>query len=175
MAKVLISDQYLEDIADSIRDRLSVSTTYTPAQMAAAISSFAEDANASANDILNGKTAYVGNQKITGNIESKTSANLMVSGPTLSVPAGYYATTASASVAAGSASTPATTITATPSISISESGKITASVSASKSITPDIIDGYITTGTSGTVSVAGSAEQQLATKAAATYNVSSAD
>lgn len=39
MAKVLVSDQYLTNIADSIRSKLGVETTYTPAQMAAAINS----------------------------------------------------------------------------------------------------------------------------------------
>ena len=37
MAKVLVSDQYLNDIADAIRTKLEVSTTYTPAHMASAI------------------------------------------------------------------------------------------------------------------------------------------
>ena len=37
MAKVLVSDQYLEDIADAIRGLRSTTATYTPAQMAAAI------------------------------------------------------------------------------------------------------------------------------------------
>lgn len=37
MAKVLISDQYLEDIADAIRELRGTNTTYTPAQMAPAI------------------------------------------------------------------------------------------------------------------------------------------
>ena len=38
MAKVLVSDQYLEDIADAIRNLNGASsTTYTPAQMAPAI------------------------------------------------------------------------------------------------------------------------------------------
>ena len=37
MAKVLISDQYLEDIAEAIREQNNTNNTYTPAQMAAAI------------------------------------------------------------------------------------------------------------------------------------------
>lgn len=37
MAKVLVSDQYLEDIADAIRELRSTTATYTPAQMAPAI------------------------------------------------------------------------------------------------------------------------------------------
>lgn len=39
MAKVLISDQYLGDIGDALRNKLSVATTYTPAEMAPAIMS----------------------------------------------------------------------------------------------------------------------------------------
>ena len=38
MAKVLVTDTYLEDIADAIRDKTSGSDTYTPSQMANAIS-----------------------------------------------------------------------------------------------------------------------------------------
>lgn len=37
MAKVIITEQYLSDIADAIREKLGVSDTYTPAQMAGAI------------------------------------------------------------------------------------------------------------------------------------------
>lgn len=37
MAKVLVTEQYLSDIADAIRAKLGVSDTYTPAQMAGAI------------------------------------------------------------------------------------------------------------------------------------------
>lgn len=37
MAKVIITEQYLSDIADAIRAKLGVSDTYTPAQMAGAI------------------------------------------------------------------------------------------------------------------------------------------
>jgi len=39
MAKVLVTEQYLSDIADAIRAKLGVSDTYTPAQMAGAIES----------------------------------------------------------------------------------------------------------------------------------------
>ena len=39
MPKVLVSDQYLTDIADAIRNKLEVNTTYTPAQMGPAIDS----------------------------------------------------------------------------------------------------------------------------------------
>lgn len=61
----------------------------------------------------------------------------------------------------GSASTPATSITANPTISVSASGLITASVSGSKSVTPSVSAGYVASGTAGTVSVSGSNTQQL--------------
>lgn len=68
---------------------------------------------------------------------------------------------ASASVAAGSATTPAISITANPSISVSSGGLITASVSASQSVTPTVSAGYVSSGTAGTVSVSGSNTSQL--------------
>lgn len=37
MANVLVEEQYLQDIADSIRDKNGSSDTYTPAQMSGAI------------------------------------------------------------------------------------------------------------------------------------------
>lgn len=68
----------------------------------------------------------------------------------------------------GSATTPATTITANPTISVSNSGLITASVSASQSVTPTVSAGYVSSGTAGTVSVSGSNTSQLTTQAAQT-------
>lgn len=69
----------------------------------------------------------------------------------------------------GSAATPATSITANPSISVSSGGLITATASASKSITPTVSAGYVSSGTAGTVSVSGSNTSQLPTQAATTY------
>ena len=108
-------------------------------------------------------STYVG----TG-VARKSSTDLTVSGATVSVPAGYYAEAGSKSITSGSASTPATTITANPSISINSSGLITAITSASKSITPTVSAGYVASGTAGTVSVSGSNTEQLTTQAAAT-------
>ena len=105
---------------------------------------------------------------ITGTIESKSSTDLTVSGATVTAPAGYYASNASKSVASGSAKTPATSITANPTISVDSSGLITAAASASKSVTPTVTAGYISSGTAGTVSVSGSNTSQLSTQAAKT-------
>ena len=68
----------------------------------------------------------------------------------------------------GSATTPATSITANPTISVSSGGLITASVSTSKSVTPTVSAGYVSSGTAGTVSVSGSNTSQLTTQAAQT-------
>ena len=75
-------------------------------------------------------------------------------------------------MANGSATTPATTITANPSISVDSSGLITATASASKSITPTVSAGYVNTGTAGTVTVSGSNTSQLTTQAAKTVTPS---
>ena len=68
----------------------------------------------------------------------------------------------------GSATTPTTSITANPSISVSNSGLITATASGSESITPSVTAGYVATGTAGTVTVSGSNTSQLSTQSGKT-------
>lgn len=94
------------------------------------------DANATAGDILSGKTAYVQGSKVTGSIPAKSSSDLTVSGATVSVPAGHYASQASKSVA--------TATQATPSVAIDGNGLITATATQTA--------GYVTAGSkSGTL------------------------
>lgn len=52
---------------------------------------------------------------------------------------------------------------------------ITATTSASQSVTPTVSAGYVSSGTAGTVTVSGSKTQQLTTKGATTYNTSTTD
>lgn len=68
----------------------------------------------------------------------------------------------------GSATTPATTITANPTISVSNTGAIIATVGKSQSVTPTVSAGYVSSGTAGTITVSGSNTYQLTTQAAQT-------
>lgn len=122
----------------------------------------------SGDKLLSGNTAYANGIKYTGTIVTKDSTNMVVNGATVTAPAGYYAESSSATVDIGSATTPATSITANPTISVSANGLITATVSGSKSVTPTVTEGYVTSGTAGTVSVSGSKTEQLTTKGTAT-------
>lgn len=56
------------------------------------------DADATAADMLNGKTAYVNASKVTGSIATKSSSDLAALYDTVTVPAGYYASNASKAI-----------------------------------------------------------------------------
>lgn len=129
-----------------------------------------------AGTMLSGTTALKNDgTDVTGDIASKTSSNMTVSGATVTAPAGYYASAASKSVASGSATTPATTITANPTVSVNSSGLITATVSKTQSVTPSVSAGYVSSGTAGTITVSGSGTSQLTTQAAQTIHPSTTD
>lgn len=97
-------------------------------------------------DLLSGKELINSEgEKVTGTIATKTASNLTASGATVTVPAGYYASQATKSVA--------TATQATPSVSIDSAGKITATATQTA--------GYVSAGTkTGT--------KQLTTQAAKT-------
>lgn len=94
------------------------------------------EATATANDILYGKTAYAGNTLVTGTIVTKTSNDLTASGATVTVPAGYYASQATKSVA--------TTTHPNPTASVNSS---TGVVTASHTQTAGYVSAGTTTGT----------------------------
>lgn len=83
-------------------------------------------------------------EKVTGNIQSKSSSDLTASGATVTAPAGYYASAASKSVTSGTAGTP----TATKSSVSNHSVSVTPSVTN----TTGYITGSTKTGTSVSVS-----------------------
>lgn len=68
----------------------------------------------------------------------------------------------------GSATTPATTITISPVITVNANGKIIVEASTSQNITPTVSAGYVSSGTAGRISVSGSSSTQLTTQAAKT-------
>lgn len=105
-------------------------------------------------------------------LTKRTSSSLTASGATVTAPAGYYPSDATKAISSGSARTPATTITANPTISIDSDGLITASVSGSKNITPTVTAGYVSSGTSGTVTVTGSATNQMTKRTSSDLTVS---
>lgn len=97
------------------------------------------------------------------------SSDLTVDGPTVTAPDGYYPNPASKTVQSGSVAVPNTSITANPSLSITQNtGRIEASVSKTQSVSPTVSEGYVTSGTSGTMSVSGSNHYDLPTQASAT-------
>ena len=108
-------------------------------------------------------SSYVGS-----GITRRDSTDLEESAGTVSVPSGYYSSSASKAVSSGSATTPTTSISVTPSISVGSDGLISVSASGSKSITPTVSAGYVSSGTAGTVSVSGSNTSQLSTQAGTT-------
>lgn len=119
------------------------------------------------------KVGAIPSNYVGSSVPQNDSTDLTVSGDTVTAPSGYYASSASASVASGSATTPTTTITANPSVSVNASGLVSSSVSASQSVTPIVSEGYVTSGTSGTVSVSGSNTLQLTTQSGSTITPTS--
>ena len=86
-----------------------------------------------------------------------------------------------AAIPVGKVRTPATTITANPTINVSSNGTITADVHTSQSITPNLVtEGYVDSyhpgsREAGTVTADGFATEQLSTQAAQTIHPSTSD
>lgn len=108
------------------------------------------DDSVSSSDLLEGVTAYdKSGEVVEGSIPIKTSEDLTVNGATVTVPAGYYESNTTKSVATASQ--------ATPSITIDSNGLVTATTTQSA--------GYVASGTK-------SATKQLTTQAAKTITPS---
>ena len=116
-----------------------------------------------AGKLLDGVTAYAGGVKYTGSIETKVAADMTASGATVTAPAGYYATSASKSIANGAATPPATISGTSASLT---PGSNTITLSKTISVTPVVSAGYISSGTADNSAV--SLTASVTTKAAAT-------
>lgn len=112
---------------------------------------------------------------VAGSIPTKTSTDLTASGKTVTIPSGYYGQQYTKDIVDGSATTPATTITANPAISVDASGLITATASQTQSVTPTVQAGYVASGTAGTITVYGSSTSQLTVQAAQTITPTTID
>lgn len=117
----------------------------------------------SASKLPQGVTAYANATKYTGTAAENESSDLTVSGATVTVPAGYYASQASKTVASGSATAPATISGTSASVS---TGTNTLTLSKTVSVTPSVTAGYVASGTAGNSAV--SLTASVTTKAAAT-------
>lgn len=134
-AAIIEKGQAVEDVLSSYPAAIKAIKTGTDTS----------DANAAEGDILSGKIAYGASGKLIGTIPSKGSGDLSASGANIIVPAGYYPSQVQKSVV--------TANQATPTISVSSGGLITASATQG--------EGYVAAGTkSGT--------KQLTTQAAKT-------
>lgn len=155
MADYLIQDTTLTAIADSIRAKTGKTSEIFVSDMVSEIDKIYPTLTnpGTASDLLSGKELIdQDGNVVTGTIPTKTSSDLTSSGATVTAPSGYYASSASKSVS--------TATQATPSISVSSSGLITASATQS--------EGYVSSGTK-------SATKQLTTKSAATITPGTAD
>lgn len=104
---------------------------------------------ATANNIISGYSAWVDGIEVKGNIESKTSADLIVNGKTITAPAGSYTEDVSASVAVGTVTSGSATITSLTKTYNSTSGKFDISGSANVSAPTVGAAGYVSS-TEGT-------------------------
>lgn len=120
MAKVLVSDQYLTNIANAIRAKNGTNNTYTPAQMATAINAIPSGGGTIINNqnktitptesqqTITADSGYTGLGTVTVNAVTASyvgsqvpqygSLDVETEGSIITVPAGYFATTAVTSV-----------------------------------------------------------------------------
>ena len=124
----------------------------------------------SGDKMLASYTAYADGTKYTGTIATKTGSDISASGDTVTVPAGYYASQQTKSIAAGSATAPASISGTSATVT---AGTNTLTLSKSISVTPTVSAGYVASGTSGSSDV--SLTASVTTKAATTITPTTSD
>ena len=105
-------------------------------------------------------------------VERRTSEDLLVTGSTVNVPAGYYAENEGKAIPDATHASPSS-LTVNPSLEVDyDTGTITATNSASADVSPIDDDGYATLAFTHRVNVSGNAATQLYTLGANTYTPS---
>lgn len=112
----------------------------------------------------------ISNTYIGSSVPQMSSADLTASGSTVTAPSGYYASSATKNISAGSATPPATISSTAATVS---TGTNTLTLTKTTSVTPSVTPGYISSGTAGNVNV--SLTGNVTTQAASTYYPSTAD
>ena len=127
----LVEKDTLSDIANQVRRISETNKMYTPSEMVNALSKYDPNGDGiilpdltnegTASDLLSGKQLIDGDGNIvTGTIATRTTDDLTTSGPVVNVPSGYYS---------DSVYKPVTVVNlATPEITVSDEGQITAKV-----------------------------------------------
>ena len=90
----------------------------------------------SGDKMLSGNTAYANGVKYTGTIASKSGTDITVSGDTVTIPAGAYASQQTKSVASGTVTAPASISGSSASVS---TGTNTLTLSKTISVTPTVL------------------------------------
>lgn len=183
---VYTNDQYYTDIATAIRNKNGSSTQYKPSEMAGAINALIVSGSApslqektvspsTSQQIITYDSGYNGLRQVTVNAISpiKTATNVTVSGATVSIPAGYYSSAISKSVASGTAGTPTATkgtvannaITITPTV-VNTAGYIAGGTKTGNAIIVNA--GELV---SGTLSVTSNGEKDVTNYASINVNI----
>ena len=155
-SKVILNGTTLIDVTQKTVDASNLLSGYTALK----------------NDGTNVTGAY---EPQTVNLQAKSNIAPSTSSQTITPDTGYdgLSSVQINAMPSGSATTPATTITAPPTLSVANStGIVTASISKTQSVTPSVSVGYVASGTAGNITVSGSNTLQLNTQAAATITPS---